>query len=642
MGVETSSRLWCELLPVRRQRHQNSTTASSLASDAPKKSIASEDSSDPLISNPAPAPAKNLRMVELGPLSKLPVTPGLPSKAPGSRRATETSPQLGRLGESLGLEAGLLGGDLNPKLGKMRDRRQVKSWSAGTQRREVLQPLRPHNYNSFAPGTAVDEMNASRTFGGIERSIRPTLPNVQEIESLTRWAEEYRKARKSSRQGEAKPTARVVAFVNSRSGGQVGQLLMRTLEEHLGGEKDYKTLVGSVCDLSQPHEPASTVDDVARDVRSGADIRLLVCGGDGTVTWILTALEQCRALNGKLHLLPVAIAPLGTGNDLARSLGWGPKLRQVADILTYLKWVVQAAPVVLDQWRLVLRPHEALDDSHKLRTCGSHPQLVSDPELSNQLLGDMREALEEDPLNPGRGDVYLGYWQNYFSVGVDAKVARYVDVSRSETSCGRCCFRRGCGKVCYAWQGLLHAAFGTILTQTIRLMKVTTPPEFGNDDRATMNPPLNERRVNGRRGRLRQLMFVNINSYGAGLQVQPDPSDCDRTPSPGDGILEVLGLRNVLSGLGVYAGLIKPTYFCSAEAVAFSLQRGECMQLDGEPWSMDCGCDVLVEPHRKVTMLRAPSESRWWRGSVVQNFWTEDDGTTSNCSTMLPQVTEEN
>lgn len=48
-------------------------------------------------------------------------------------------------------------------------------------------------------------------------------------------------------------------------------------------------------------------------------LRILAAGGDGTVAWILTTIRE-------LQLQPppaVAVMPLGTGNDLSLSFGWG-------------------------------------------------------------------------------------------------------------------------------------------------------------------------------------------------------------------------------------------------------------------------------------------------------------------------------
>ena len=52
----------------------------------------------------------------------------------------------------------------------------------------------------------------------------------------------------------------------------------------------------------------------------GKPIILTICGGDGSVMWVVSELSQYHIDHSKV---PITMLPLGTGNDFSQVLGWG-------------------------------------------------------------------------------------------------------------------------------------------------------------------------------------------------------------------------------------------------------------------------------------------------------------------------------
>jgi diacylglycerol kinase (ATP) len=57
------------------------------------------------------------------------------------------------------------------------------------------------------------------------------------------------------------------------------------------------------------------------------DCRVIICGGDGTIPWVLAELLGAGV---KLERVVIGIIPIGTGNDFSRSLGWGSECLKIS------------------------------------------------------------------------------------------------------------------------------------------------------------------------------------------------------------------------------------------------------------------------------------------------------------------------
>lgn len=130
----------------------------------------------------------------------------------------------------------------------------------------------------------------------------------------------------------------LLVFVNVRAGGGQGIQLKQTFNKLLNPHQVFDLCNGGpLCGLY-----------VFRKIEK---YKILVCGGDGSIGWVLQCLDNVGQ-DSQCSNPPCAIVPLGTGNDLARVLRWGSGYtgtNRDEEPLSLLRDVIEADEISLDR-----------------------------------------------------------------------------------------------------------------------------------------------------------------------------------------------------------------------------------------------------------------------------------------------------
>jgi diacylglycerol kinase (ATP) len=330
----------------------------------------------------------------------------------------------------------------------------------------------------------------------------------------------------------------LIVFINKKSGGQQGPGVIRRFCMHINPNQIMDLAGGG------PAPGLKMFKDVP-------NFKVLACGGDGTVAWVLDVLDKLELP----YVPPVAPLPLGTANDLSRTLGWGDGYEgePVKDILKDLE---KAQIVLMDRWIL---------------------------------------NMNEKDLNSGEFSVEKPrkIINNYFSIGIDAKIALSFHTKREESP--KKFKSRTVNKIWYAKFGadaMFDAGSCDDLPKKIKLEV---------DDREIVLPD----DVQG-------VMCTNLQSYMGGVDLWSNSSGKGNKPhyepaTIDDKLLEIVAIKGSLHLGQVKTGTASTVKITQGSKVKITWLTDENIpfQIDGEPWSQP-PCTLTVSHHNQAKMLAHP------------------------------------
>ncbi|WAR04091.1 DGKB-like protein [Mya arenaria] len=271
----------------------------------------------------------------------------------------------------------------------------------------------------------------------------------------------------------------LLVFVNPKSGGKQGSRIMRKFQYLLNPRQVYDIMKGG------PQVGLHFYKDLKY-------FRILVCGGDGTVGWLLEAIDK---LNFDPQP-PVAVLPLGTGNDLARCLHWG-RGYEGESLPKVLDRISRAETILMDRWQIEFSKPEDGEDEQ------------GDPVPYNII-------------------------NNYFSIGFGTSETLAATCKNLHEDIDIMC--DGCS---------LDLANGPSL-EGIALLNI--PSIYGGTNLWGDNPSQKKRRKvqkQMKKDKDKELSTSSMSSVELGIAVQ----------DVGDKQIEVVGLENSMHAAQVYAGL---------------------------------------------------------------------------------------
>ncbi|XP_065844000.1 diacylglycerol kinase theta-like isoform X2 [Oscarella lobularis] len=425
-------------------------------------------------------------------------------------------------------------------------------------------------------------------------------------------------------------TSPLLVFVNSKSGGGQGQELYFSLRYHLNPHQIFNLSEGG------PFPGLMTFRNVP-------NFRILICGGDGTCGWVLTALDEIRT-KLKCRYPPTALLPLGTGNDLARVLRWGSGYSGDESIVSLLLAVEEAETSVMDRWTVIFDSSSPISTiASRIRHVNGRPSPSPPPAVRRRAFEEGRTASalpsissqddDDDVVNElpplTRRRAFTDETSSPKSRTAAAVATRFGETTKKRTASTSAA---AVPSKIFIMNNYLGIGIDADITLGFHNAREEAPEKFNSrfhnkgvyvrmslskmvsKGNLTDFPRIVRLECDGKEKRLPSdlegIIILNIGSWGSGADAWgSEKHDGFVPPRINDGLLEIVGVTGVLHLAQIQGKVRSGIRLAQCSHVKIFLSDTLPVQIDGEPWLQESSTVVITRCSEWATMLMRSKRS---------------------------------